>query len=247
MTRSRIRMPIVVLPLILLVPANASAQVAISLTGGINRGSWRSDTHRFVNQDVKPVTRVSTGLAVTIPLPGVFAVEFGGTYSQKGGRLEVPSGRYHPEGGRDHGRDQDSEVYASTLEANYFEFTALGRMDLAVLENTVSVFVMGGPAWAWEVSCQRSSRWPKSDYWEAGDTTVSCPDGSSGTEKLNRDFGLVHGGGLEVNMGLDLGFTFGVFHTVGKRNLLVSKPSHFTDYLKLRTLTFRGGVVYRIG
>ena len=247
MKRFRILLTLTALALPFLATANASAQVAITLTGGINRGSWTTDIYRFADQDFKPVTRLSTGLAVTIPLPGIFAIEFGGAYSQKGGRLEVPEsaagGTFEEEGG---GRDEPLYL-SSTLEANYFELTVLGRMNLTLVDNRVSAFVVGGPAWAWEISCQRSFTWAGYDDWPPGDTVVTCPDGSNGTEYLSRDFGLVHGGGLEVGVTADVGFTLGLFHTLGKRNLLVSKPSHYTDYLKLRTLTFRGGIVYRIG
>ena len=129
-----------------------------------------------------------------------------------------------------------------TFEVDYLELTALGRVNQPLVENRVLAFVVAGPAVAWKLShCQFS--------YEPPDLVNTCPTRGHPymAEYYSLDYGAAYGGGLEVGLTEDLGVTLGVVNTVGLRNLLADKNNRYNDHLKLRTMTYRGGIVYWIG
>lgn len=237
---NRFRILPAALPFLLLTVAPASAQVGIAVTSGINIGYWTTDLYRFAGQDFTTVTRPSAALTASIPVTETFAMSLRGSMSGKGGGLDIPA------------EDGQPQVSVS-FEPSYFEFTLLGRVNLPLVEDRLLAFAVVGPTWAWMVSCRFRTTWRDLPRPDPVEDEEDCPDGSEDqpvdVRILARDFGLSHGGGLEVGLTETLGATVGVSFMRGRRNLWVEESPRDPrrDYLRIRTVTFRGGVVYRIG
>ena len=104
---------------LLLVPATpAAGQTSLSLTGGINVASLEVDSSDPLVPNLQSVSRMSIGLAATIPISERVAIQLGGAYSQKGGSLEV---------------QEDGATIASDIELDYIELTALARVGLPLV------------------------------------------------------------------------------------------------------------------
>jgi len=221
-------------PLLVLATADASAQVAVALSAGVNRGSWDSSVHSFFHKDQRSIIRSHAGLSATIPVWGSVLIDFGAAYSQKGARVEVTGAT-----------GTGPVVQTVTFEADYMELTALARVNQPLVENRVLAFVAAGPAVAWKLSlCEFRY---VSAHTDPNEIVRTCPTRGHPYEPeyFGLDYGLAYGGGLEVGVTGTLGLTVGIMNSVGLRNLLADKHSH-GDHLKLRTATYRGGIVYRI-
>ena len=102
-----------------------------------------------------------------------------------------------------------------------------------------------GPTMAWELSCRSSpttvSKIGFQKIARDGSGSRSC----GGIAELDLDklgFGLAGGMGLEVGVTGRLGLTFSTVYNRGLRDL-----HRVEDYsMELRTVTVRGGLVYRI-
>ncbi|MCE2397866.1 MAG: hypothetical protein J4F34_02305 [Gemmatimonadetes bacterium] len=124
----------------------------------------------------------------------------------------------------------------------YLEFKALGRVNLPVAGNRVLAFVTVGPTVAWELSCRSISTTIDGQLTRHGSGSTSC-GGVDELELAELAFGLAWGVGLEAGMTGRLGLTVSTVYNRAVRDL-----HHFEDYsVELRTVTVRGGLVYRIG
>ena len=125
---------------LLLVPATpAAGQTLLSLTGGINVASLEVDSSDPLVPNLQSVSRMSIGLAATIPISERVGIQLGGAYSQKGGSLEV---------------QEDGATIASDIEFDYIELTVLARVGLPLSGDRVSAHLLVGPALAFQSSCQ---------------------------------------------------------------------------------------------
>ena len=89
--------------------------------------------------NLQSVSRMSIGLAATIPISERVGIQLGGAYSQKGGSLEV---------------QEDGATIASDIEFDYIELTVLARVGLPLSGDRVSAHLLVGPALAFQSSCQ---------------------------------------------------------------------------------------------
>ena len=124
----------------LLTPATpALAQTALLFSGGLNRASIAvtvPEGKAALSEYLEPVTRMSAGLAVGIPLSEGWNIELGGSYSQKG--FAIPKF-----GGGSGG----------SFLIDYREVTALASKPFP-LGDRASVSLLAGPALALQLSCQ---------------------------------------------------------------------------------------------
>lgn len=214
------------LPLLFLANANVSAQVRIAVTGGVNLTSSEERLANFAFS-TEAVPRSSTiGLSAIVPLPSIFALELGGAYSERGRELV-------------YGWCGTPPRERALVSMEYLEFRAAGRVNLPLAGNRVLAFVTAGPALAWKLSCHSSSTIPNGPRYGSG--SGSC-GGIAELDLDKLDLGLAGGVGLEVGMAGRLGVTVSTVYNRGMRDLHQDEDY----YVKLRTVTIQGGLVYRI-
>ncbi len=228
--------PAACLPFLFLAGAHVSAQTRIALTGGFSLTSTEEFV-RGVSAVGEPAARPSIGLSAIVPLPGSLSIELGGAYLERGRELVY----YEP-----CGTPVDLPWKGRSVSRKHLKFEALGRMDLPLAGKRVLAFVTIGPTMAWEMSCRSSPTTVSktSDQKITRDRSGSRSCG--GIAELDLDklgFGLAGGVGLEVGVTGRLGLTVSTVYNRGMGDL-----HRVEDYsMELRTVTVRGGLVYRIG
>lgn len=235
----RLVIPAASLPLLFLVGAGLSGQTRIALTGGV---SLTSTEERFAGDNGSlfysrvgegSARQPSVGVSAIVPLPWSLSLEVGGAYSEWGRELAFGWCGTAPQGG-------------ASVSMEYLEFKTLGRVNLPLAGNGVLAFVTVGPMVAWELSCRStptiSQLLPDGTIsWSPDESgSRSCEDVVLDLEEL--DFGLAGGVGLEVGVTGRLGFTVSTVYSRGMRDL-DQVEDYFTE---LRTVSVRGGLVYRI-
>lgn len=111
---------------------------------------------------------------------------------------------------------------------NQLALMALGRVNLPLAEHGSRAFLMVGPTVAGEI-CPNGRIYPGS----AGD----C-------HGLKWDVDVTLGAGVEYGLADDLGLTLGTVYRHGLRNF--SQSPLPGEFIRLRSVTIRGGLVYRI-
>lgn len=222
--------PAACLPFLFLASAHVSAQTRIALTGGVSLTSAEERLEFGVSSMGESVPRPSIGLSAIVPLPSSLSLELGGAYSERGRELV-------------YGWCGTSGRNGESASMEYLEFKALGRVNLPLAGNRVLAFVTVGPTMAWEFSCRST---PTTIHFGQRTRQVSGSRSCGGIAELDLDkldFGLAGGVGLEAVMTGRLGFTVSTVYNLGMRDL-----HRVEDYsMELRTVTVRGGLVYRIG
>ena len=211
---------------LLLVPATpAAGQTSLSLTGGINVASLEVDSSDPLVPNLQSVSRMSIGLAATIPISERVGIQLGGAYSQKGGSLEV---------------QEDGATIASDIEFDYIELTALARVGLPLSGDRVSAHLLVGPALGFQSSCQVaiSARLGTVEVTNTG----RCDELE--LESKHYDVGLAGGGGIGIGLTDKVKVTLGLLYTYGLFNI---DDTGGADTLKTRTLTLRAGLDFPIG
>ena len=212
----------------------ASAQVDVALTGGVNVTSF-SDSE-LKSTGAEATWRGILGVSAKVGLHRHFGIEFGGAYSEKGGRW-------------------GAEEFALRVDMSHFEITAMGRAILPLAKDRIRAYVAAGPALAW---ASRSAYSLRVAVPEAGVFRVSELPVQPGRSYTNLDnFGIAGAAGLEIQLSETTGITLGVARKYGlsvsagrpatKSSCPECTPSAIIfDKLKLPTTTLRGGFVYRI-
>ena len=220
-----------VLPVMLFLLAPVSpvlGQATISLTGGLNLTTLAADPPERTVWRSESLARMSVGLATTLAASEHLGIQFGVTYSQKGGRLS--------------GLDGDL-VVTTDIALDYFEFSLLAVPTLPLSSwerSSVRFFV--GPTLASRIACDfdASVRLEAEQVTAAG----SCDAGQDQLEPT-MDLGVALGGGIAVGVteratvSADLLYTLGLI-PVGEGDPYWSGP-------RQRVLTLRAGVAFPIG
>lgn len=228
--------PAACLPFLFLASSHVSAQTRIALTGGVSLTSTE-ELVPGVSAVGKPVARPSIGLSAIVPLPWSLSLELGGAYFERGRELAY----YEP-----CGTPPDLPWKGRSVSMKHLKFKALGRVDLPLAGNRVLAFVTVGPTMAWELSCRSSpttvSKTLRREITRDGSGSRSC-GGIAELDLDKLDFGLAGGVGLEAVVTGRLGLTVSTVYSRGMRDL-----HRVEEYsMELRTVTVRGGLVYRIG
>ncbi len=211
--------------LLLLVRMPVAGQTSLALTGGVNIASVDvGDDSRLV-PDFQSVTRNSLGLAADFPLSESWGLQLGGRYSQKGGRADFT---------------EDGLDGESTIELDYLEFTALGRLRLPLAGDHVFVQLLTGPAVAVDASCEVSFR-----VTDGTGTVLQATEGCDQDDDIKRsvvDLGWALGGSLEIGITENLSAHPSLLYIHG----IVDIDSSGSASMKHRVLTPRIGLAYAI-
>ena len=163
-------------------------------------------------------------------------IEFGGAYSEKGGRW-------------------GAEDFALDVDMSYYEVTAMGRAILPLARDRIRAYLAAGPALAWATRSASSLRVavPGVGVLETSRRPAQPGRNYTGLDNL----GVAGAAGLEIQLSEGVGITLGVARKYGlsvsagrpatKASCPECSPSAVIyDKLKLPTTTLRGGFVYRL-
>lgn len=217
------------------------AQATLSLTGGVSRTSLSTDSDGALAPEFESLTRMSVGLAATIPVSDRFGVQLGGRYAQKGGRLDVVGMlammddmfggvEQMPPGAR---IDADFEM-------DYVELSVLARVGFPLSNDRVSGHLLAGPALGLQSSCEGVVHISGMDE-PAMSAGVDCDEAGLDWRKI--DFGLAGGAGVDIGLTDSIDVHLGLLYTVGLSNVLDDGDGS----VKHRALTVRAGLVLPIG
>ena len=240
------RFPTLLLPTLLtvvfLTPGGpVRAQTTLSLTGGVNITSLDTDSDGTRSPGFESLTRMSIGLAATLPVSDRFGFQLGGRYAQKGARLDV-LGILGMMGDMFGGLEEmpPGASFDADYEMDYVELSALARVGFPLSGDRVSGHLLAGPALGLRSSCE-------------GVVSISGPDRPAldqgvGCDEAGLDFGTVDVG-LAGGAGIDIGLTdsvdahLGLLYTLGLTNV----SGFVGGSAKHRALTIRAGLGVPIG
>lgn len=206
--------------LLLLLPAPASGQATVALTGGMNFAFLAIDNE---GRDASPrsARRRSLGLAAAIPLAGRVDLHLGGTYSQKGASQVSRRDRFSGE-----------------LQLDYVELMALGRVQAHDSGEGVELYFLAGPTVAMETSCQWYGKVTREGQTE--EHHANCLAEST----ASWDFGVAGGVWADMWISDTFGMMLSGLYTVGLPDIDTWSDVHT---MRTRTLNFSTGVIWSIG
>lgn len=219
------------------------AQATLSLTGGVNRTSLRTDADGSSRGPVfESLTRMSIGVAATLPVSDRFGLQLGGRYAQKGGRLDV-LGVLGMMGDMFGGFEEmpPGASFDADYEMNYVELSALARVGFPLSGDRVSGHLLAGPALGLQSSCEGVARISGLDEPAAFNVRTDCEEGELNFQKI--DFGLAGGAGIDIGLTDSIDASLGLLYTLGLSNVSWDAGGS----LKHRALTIRAGLVLPIG
>ena len=216
------------------------AQATLSLTGGVNLATLH-DSDETLSPGLESLTRMSIGLAATLPVSDRFGVQIGGRYAQKGGRLNVlrviATMDYTPS---EIGEIPPGSSFDADYEMDYVELSALARVGFPLSGDRVSGHLLAGPALGLQSSC-------------AGVVSVSGPDVlavnlSRDCDEPDNDFqkidvGLAGGAGIDIGLTDSIDAHLGLLYILGFSNVFEDVGGS----VKHRVLTIQTGLAIPIG
>ena len=216
------------------------AQATLSLTGGVNRTSLSTDADG-ASSVFESLTRMSIGLAATLPVSERFGLQLGGRYAQKGGRLDV-LGVLGMMGDMFGGFDEmpPGASFDADYEMDYVELSALARVGFPLSGDRVSGHLLAGPALGLQSSCAGVVRL---SGLEEPPVNVSSDCDEAGLDFRTIDFGLAGGAGIDIGLTDSVDVHLGLLYTLGLSNVF----EDFGGSAKHRALTIRTGLVLPIG
>ncbi|MDE2980864.1 MAG: outer membrane beta-barrel protein [Gemmatimonadota bacterium] len=207
----------------------ALAQTTLSLTGGLNRTAITADPPGGAVWRSESLTRMSVGLAATVPVSEHLGLQLGVAYSQKGGRLS--------------GLDGDILV-TSEIALDYFEFSLLAVPTFALSSwDRSSVRFFAGPTMASRIDCDfGASAWLGTARVTTGG---GCDAGWRDEVEAALDLGVVVGGGIAVGVTERAGVSVDLLYTLGL--IPIGEGDSYWSGPKQRVLTLRTGVTLPVG
>ncbi len=239
------RFPTLLLPTlltaVLVTPgAPVRAQTTLSLTGGVNRTSLDTDADG-ASSVFESLTRMSIGLAATLPVSNRFGLQLGGRYVQKGGRLDV-LGVLGMMGNMFGGFEEmpPGASFDADYQMDYVELSALARVGFPLSGDRVSGHLLAGPALGLQSSCKGVVRLSGLDE---PPVNVSSDCDEAGLDFRKIDVGLAGGAGIDIGLTGSVNVHLGLLYTLGLSNVF----EDFGGSAKHRALTLRTGLVLPIG
>lgn len=216
------------------------AQTTLSLTGGVNRTSLATDADG-ASSVFESLTRMSIGLAATLPVSDRFGLQLGGRYVQKGGRLDV-LGVLGMMGDMFGGLEEmpPGATFDADYEMDYVEFSALARVGFPLSGERVSGHLLAGPALGLRSSCEGVVSISGLDEPPVN-VSSDCEEGGLNFQRI--DFGLAGGAGIDIGLTDSIDASLGLLYTLGLSNVSWDAGGS----LKHRALTIRAGLVLPIG
>ncbi len=205
---SRIRLSAVIAAAVLSIPLPLSAQKALSLHVGSSMSTFGGSD--LGNPSMR--TGVTVGASYTLPLFGVFGLQFGGSYVQKGAK------------------DVDLGINApTTMDVNYFELPLLLRIGVPT-SGAFSAHALIGPAVGLKSNCRL-----KVPYYTGNVIAWDCEQAN--VEPKGVDLGAMGGVGVDLIATEGLQLSLDVLYDLGIS--LIDKRGADT---KNRNLVIRFGV-----
>ncbi len=215
------------------------AQTTLSLTGGVNRTSLNVGADGAFSPDFESLTRMSVGLAATIPVSDRFGLQLGGRYAQKGGRLDVIGVLM---GGMMGGLEDipPGTSFNADIKMDYVELTVLARVGFPLSGERVSGHLLAGPALGVRSSCEFGVSVSGPDV-SAIDVGSDCEEMEFDFRPL--DFGLAGGAGIDIGLTDSIDAHLGLLYTLGFADI----SEDVDDTTKHRALTIQAGLAIPIG
>lgn len=205
--------------LLLLVSTPATGQITVGLRAGASTSELAVTGIHIDDQD--PHEGYAMGASVGVPLSSRLGIEIAATYIQRGSTatlLQVG--------------DVDHRI-------QYLRLAALGKAT-APLAGPFSLHVVGGPAVALEISCERETRFALQPII----LSMKCNDPESNIKTKPIDLGLVGGGGFQFAPSDRIRLSMELLYTHGIRSILEST----LDYTAAnRSLEVHAGLDVPIG
>lgn len=235
MMRSAIRTAAVLL--LFLATADASAQMRVALTGGLDFAALDQSSHS--SESTTHDSGFSTGVSAIHSLFGPVELELHSVYSRRGRSYPYADWPAWPT------RDRGVRGVEQTSE-EHLGLVALGRVNLPQAARGLHAHLAAGPAVSWETSCRVTTTIQESTLPWIVPTATWTEECNTAQDRMN--FGLAAGLGFEFRLTGDMGVTLGTLYTHGFRNL-AKRQDHrlFGANKKLRAITIRTGIVYGIG
>ena len=235
--------PTLLTAVLLTLAAPVRAQVTLSLMGGVNRTSLGTDADGASRAPVfESLTRMSIGLAATLPVSDRFGLQLGGHYAEKGGRLDV-LGVMAMMGDMFGGFEEmpPGASFDADYEMNYVELSALARVGFPLSGERVSGHLLAGPALGLRSSCAAVVRLSGLDE---PPVNVSSDCDEAGLDYFRTiDIGLAGGAGIDIGLTDSIDVHLGLLYTLGLSNVF----EDFGGSAKHRALTIRTGLGMPIG
>ena len=223
-------------------PTPVCAQATLSLTGGVNRTSLGTDADGASRAPIfESLTRMSIGLAATLPVSDRFGLQLGGRYAQKGGRLDV-LGVLGTMGDMFGGFEEmpPGASFDADYQMDYVELSALARVGFPLSGDRVSGHLLAGPALGLRSSCEGVVRLSGLDE-PAFNVSSDCDE--AGVDIGTIDLGLAGGAGIDIGLTDSIDAQLGLLYTLGLSNVFKDVGGS----AKHRALTIRTGLVLPIG
>ena len=201
-------------------PIPIFGQTTLAIRGGMSRATMSGSNG---NEEVDARTGIKVGASATIPMQERFSLQLGGNYVQKGGRGPL-----------------EGDDLSLSQNLDYIELSGLGVFNLMPSESAASVYMLAGPAVAFNVKCEVEVM--GEFVGEEGAITLTsktdCEDSTINTV----DFGITGGIGTEMAMSERMTFSVELLYTLG----ILSIAEDVGD-VKNRAIALQVGVGFPIG
>lgn len=217
------------------------AQATLSLTGGVNLTSLDTDSDGTRFPGFESLTRMSIGLAATLPVSDRFGLQLEGRYAQKGGRLDV-LGVMAMMGDMFGGFEEmpPGASFDADYQMDFVELSALARVGFPLSGDRVSGHLLAGPALGLRASCEGVVRLSGLDE---PPFNVSSDCDEAGLDFGTIDLGLAGGAGIDIGLTDSVDAHLGLLYVLGLSNV----AEDFGGSAKHRALTIRAGLGLPIG
>lgn len=237
---STLVLPAVLTAVFLMPGASVRAQTTLSLTGGVNITSLDTDNDGTRAPGFESLTRMSIGVAATLPVSDRFGLQLGGRYAQKGGRLDVLGvlGMMDDMFG---GFEEmpPGASFDADFEMDYVELSALARVGFPLSGDRVSGYLLAGPALGLQSSCEGVARLSGLDE-PAFNVSTDCDEARLDFRKI--DVGLAGGAGIDIGLTDSIDARLGLLYTLGLSNV----SDDVGGSVKHRALTIQAGLAFPI-
>lgn len=206
-------------------PIPIFGQTTIGIQGGMSRATIGGEDASEEGVDMGARTGIKVGVSATIPILEGFSLQLGSNYVQKGSQVDIDDDFF------------DIDNFSVGLNLDYIEFSGLGIAKLAQPGGPASIYVLAGPAVAFNVKCGGVVAIGDED----GSATikVDCDDADIKTRSV--DFGITGGIGTEMMISEGMTFSVELLYTLGVKS--VSED----DDIKNRAIALQIGVGFPAG
>lgn len=211
--------------IVLLSGAPLGAQVTVGLWSGLNVASMVRTPAKGppdrTGASFGRISRRALGLTIGVPITGGWGVQLNVGDSRKGGDISHPAAK-------------------AAWEHEYLEFSLLADVPLALGDGDRAwLHLLVGPALAYRRSCLVWNEYRGTRQSE------DCADRERWKPYKDRDYGVVGGTEVELELSGRIGAVFGALYTFGLMDINDEPDWAYVE--KNRVLTLRAGLQFSIG